>query len=85
MKSTRQLIHLIPCDVTLLRVLKVETQILCMLNSILELGPNLTLPARRLGGTATDQVATRLGVGHRRTELGVRGTRIICYIKVSKL
>ena len=46
MESTRQLIHLVPCDAALIRIFEIETQALGMFNCLFQFIPNMTLLAR---------------------------------------
>ena len=75
MERARQLIHLVPRDAALIRILKIETQVLCVIDRLFQFIPNLTLLAR--GGLSsahdTRQDANRLGEQH------------LCYIKVWRL
>jgi hypothetical protein len=74
MKSTRQVVHLVPCDATLIRILKIEAQTLGVIDRLFQFIPNLTLLALWRGlGSATNQSARAEDCKH------------LCYIKVSTL
>ena len=70
MECARKLIHLVPRDAALIRILKIETQVLCVINRLFQFIPNLTLLARGWLSSAHDN---RLGEQH------------LCYIKVWRL
>jgi len=73
MERARQIIHLVPRDATLFRVLEIETQVLSVFNRLFQLVPNLPLFARGMS-SARDRQATERLVEHH-----------LCYIKVSTL
>jgi hypothetical protein len=45
MERTRQLIHLVPRDAALIRILKIVTQTLCVINRLFQFIANLPLLA----------------------------------------
>jgi hypothetical protein len=69
MKRACQLIHLVPRDATLFRILKIAAQVLGVINRLFQFIPNVTLFARRLS-SAHDRSHTH---------------SVHCYIKVLTL
>ena len=65
MERARQIIHLVPRDATLFRVLEIETQVLSVFNRLFQLEPNLPLFARGMSSARDSQATERLGAEQR--------------------